>query len=68
MSAERSGGSRTEYKKAKDLKVIVRFEKDDSSEGKMRVAQVRSIICQLILLGKKRGRPSKEKEGIHAAA
>ena len=50
------------FKKAKDLKVVVRFETDSSPEGIQRAKQAKLIICEMILLGKKRGRPS-EKDG-----
>jgi hypothetical protein len=69
MSAIRNRKYQDEYKKAQDLKVIVKFERDDSPEGELRMEQAKAIICQLILLGKKRGRPSKrELEEINAAA
>lgn len=67
MSADH-GDPQDSYKKAKDLKMIVSFEKDETPEGKMRVAQAKSIVCQLILLGQKRGRPSTKEENIDAAA
>lgn len=69
MSVDYSDEHQKEYKKARDLKVIVRFETDNSKEGKMRVAQVKNLICHLILLGQKRGRPSKKnEEDLYAAA
>lgn len=68
MSVARDDEHRKEFKKAKDLKVIERFETDNSPEGKLRMEQARAIICQLILLSKKRGRPSRQKEEFDAAA
>lgn len=53
------------YKKAKDLKVVVTVMRDNSPEGQLRVKQAKAIICQLILLSKKRGRPSKTEEEIN---
>lgn len=41
----------SEYAKAKDLKVRVSFVRDNSYEGKLRAQAVRTIICDLILLG-----------------
>jgi hypothetical protein len=69
MSTEDNGKTREAFKKAKDLRVIVKYERDDSPEGKLRIEQAKNIICSLILLSKKRGRPSKkEKEDFSAAA
>ena len=45
------------FLKAKDLIVKVKFENDDSPDGKLRMFQAKEIICQLILLGQKKGRP-----------
>lgn len=56
------------YSKAKDLTVVVNFEKDDSQEGKLRVEQARALIAELILLAKKRGRPTQSQEEFYEAA
>lgn len=61
-------GSTNEFLKAKDLVVKVSFEKDDTPEGKLRSEQARMIICEMILLAKKRGRPSKKDEELNEAA
>lgn len=68
MSADQNGDHRRNYRKAKDLKVIVSFEKDDSPEGKLRAEQAKAIICQLILLSRKKGRPSLKEENVDEAA
>ncbi len=60
--------STDEYLKAKDLVVKVSFEKDTSTEGVLRSKQARVIICELLLLAKKRGRPSKKEEELNEAA
>ena len=63
-----SKNSRDQHVKAKDLKVVVKFERDDSVDGKMRVHHAKEIICQLILLGQKRGRPAGNEEILDEAA
>ena len=68
MSAETNGQQQEEFKKATDLKIVVKFERDDSVEGKMRSSQAKTIICQLILLAQKRGRPSMKEEVFNEAA
>ena len=54
--------SREYFKKAKDLKVVVKFERDNSPEGIQRSMQAKLIICEMILLASKRGRPSEKEE------
>ena len=54
--------------KAADLTVVTRFEKDESPEGFSRMNQAKTIVCELILLGQKRGRPSLQEENISEAA
>lgn len=56
------------YSKAKDLTVVVNFEKDDSQDGKLRVEQARALIAELIILATKRGRPAKSQEEFYEAA
>lgn len=56
------------YVKAKDRHVIVTTVSDPSPEGQLRVRQAREIICQLIVLSKKKGRPSKQEEVLDEAA
>ena len=68
MSDSQKDQARDEYKKAKDLKVVVNFEKDDSPEGIQRSKQAKVIICEMILLGRKRGRPSQKEEELNEAA
>lgn len=68
MSAEYNGHTQDEFKKATELKVVVTFERDQSAEGKMRSSQAKLIICQLILLAQKRGRPSMKEEVENEAA
>ncbi len=68
MAENKNSNSRPSYTPAKDLNVVVKFENDDSPEGKMRLKLAREIICQLILLGQKRGRPSQVEEQIHEVA
>ena len=57
-----------DFAKAKDLKVIVKFERDETHEGVLRSNLAKEIICQLILLGQKQGRPSTEEENLSEAA
>lgn len=57
-----------DFLKAKDLKVVVKFEKDNSPEGKIRAKQARAIICEMILLAQKRGRPARQEEILDDAA
>lgn len=64
----RNEHSTDEYLKAKDLVVKVSFEKDTSPEGVLRCQQARAIICELLLLAKKRGRPSMKEEELNEAA
>lgn len=56
------------FSKAKDLILKVKFENDNSSEGKLRIAQAKDIICQLILLGQKKGRPVTREEILDEVA
>lgn len=56
------------FLKAKDLIVKVKFENDNSPEGKLRMFQAKEIICQLILLGQKKGRPVSEEEILDEVA
>lgn len=58
----------SEFVKAKDLKVVVKFEADNSPEGILRMKNAKEIICQLILLGQKKGRPSKFEEELDEVA
>lgn len=56
------------FSKAKDLIVKVKFENDESTEGKLRMSQAKDIICQLILLGQKKGRPVTREEILDEVA
>ena len=56
------------FKKTQELKVTVKFETDNSPEGIQRSRQAKMIICEMILLGKKRGRPSQSEENLNEAA
>ncbi|MCK6598268.1 MAG: hypothetical protein L6Q37_07875 [Bdellovibrionaceae bacterium] len=56
------------FSKAKDLVVKVRFENDSTPEGKLRLSQAKEIICQLILLGQKKGRPVSREEILDEVA
>lgn len=56
------------FSKAKDLIVKVKFEYDNTTEGKLRLAQAKDIICQLILLGQKKGRPVAREEILDEVA
>lgn len=68
MSDSSENPRKEDFKKAKDLKVVVNFEKDDNPEGIQRARQAKMIICEMILLGKKRGRPSQKEEELNEAA
>lgn len=68
MSEDKGKISEVVYAKAKDLKVVVKFEQDNSPEGIMRAKNAKEIICQLILLGQKKGRPSKHQEELDEVA
>ena len=56
------------FSKAKDLIVKVKFENDNSIDGKLRLSQAKDIICQLILLGQKKGRPIIQEEILDEVA
>ena len=56
------------FSKAKDLIVKVRFENDSTPDGKLRISQAKEIICQLILLGQKKGRPVSREEILDEVA
>ena len=56
------------FAKARDLVVFVKFKRDESPEGISRSKLAKQIICQLILLGQKRGRPSADEEILNEAA
>ena len=46
----------------------VNFEHDESSQGISRAQQAKALICELILLAHKRGRPSKKERELDEAA
>lgn len=50
------------FKKAEELKVVFEFEVDNSIDSIRRTEQVREIISQMLLLARKRGRPSMKEE------
>ncbi len=56
------------FSKARDLTVKVKFENDSTPEGKLRMSQAKDIICQLILLGQKKGRPVIREEILDEVA
>lgn len=68
MSENKGQRSPNGYRKAKDLTVVVKFEQDNSLEGILRFKNAKEIICQLILLGRKKGRPSVHDEEFNEAA
>lgn len=68
MSGSKERSRRDEFKKAKDLKVVVKFESDNSHEGIQRTKQAKMIICEMILLGRKRGRPAEREQELNEAA
>lgn len=56
------------FKKAEELKVVFEFEVDDAMDSKQRSDQVKEIISQMLLLARKRGRPSTIEENYEKAA
>ncbi len=68
MSDSGENPRKEDFKKARELKVVVNFEMDDSPEGIQRSKQAKMIICEMILLGRKRGRPSEKEEELNEAA
>ena len=56
------------FKKAEELKVVFEFEIDNSIDSTRRTEQVREIISQMLLLARKRGRPSTKEENYEEAA
>ena len=56
------------YKKAEELKVVFEFESDQAIDSKQRSDQVKEIISQMLLLARKRGRPSTKEENYEKAA
>ncbi len=42
-----------------EMKVVIKFERDNNKDSANRSEQVRDIMCQLILLSRKNGRPKK---------
>ena len=53
---------------ASELSIDILFESDDSFEGVLRARQAKVIIAEMILLSKKRGRPSHKQESEDEAA
>ena len=53
---------------ARELSVDILFDSDDSFEGVLRARQAKVIIAEMILLSKKRGRPSHKQECEDEAA
>lgn len=68
MSLKVVSTTKDTFSKAKDLIVKVKFDNDNSTEGKLRIAQAKDIICQLILLGQKKGRPVIQEEILNEVA
>lgn len=56
------------FLKVKDLVVKVNYEEDSSPDGILRSKQARAVICELLILAKKRGRPSMKDEELNEAA
>lgn len=68
MPCSTSREFREQFAKAKDLKMIITYEKDESAEGEIRIKQAQKILSQMILLGKKKGRPKKREEVLSEVA
>lgn len=67
-SHDSKAGTGNAFKKAEELKVIFEFEKDNSIDCARRSQQVKEIVSQMLLLAKKRGRPSSKEENYEEAA
>ncbi len=68
MSEDSKDVPRKLFKKAEELKVVFEFEVDNSIDSIRRTEQVREIISQMLLLARKRGRPSMKEEIYEEAA
>ena len=68
MAFSKENLQKSDFKKARELKVVVKFETDNSPEGIQRAHHAKVLICEMILLGRKRGRPSLRDEEINEAA
>ena len=68
MAFSKTNLQKCDFKKARELKVVVNFETDNSPEGIQRSRQAKVLICEMILLGRKRGRPSTKEEEFNEAA
>lgn len=68
MSEASKETPRNLFKKAEELKVVFEFEVDNSIDSTRRTEQVREIISQMLLLARKRGRPSMKEEIYEEAA
>lgn len=51
-----------------EIEVVLVGRDDNSMTGEARHKRVQESVAKMILLGKKRGRPSKEEESNEAAA
>ncbi len=53
---------------SEEIQIVIDFQRDDSQGSSERSVQVREIMCQLILLSQKKGRPKKNEEETQNAA
>jgi hypothetical protein len=67
-SVPKENSQKNGFRKARELKVVVSFEIDSSPEGIQRSQQAKMMICEMILLSKKRGRVSMKEEDFNEAA
>ena len=56
------------FKKAEELEVKFSFEIDDSKDSLHRSEQVKEIVSEMLVLARKRGRPSTKEEQDERAA
>ena len=68
MAFSNENPQKSDFRKARELKVVVKFETDNSPEGIQRSHHAKVLICEMILLGRKRGRPSLKEEEVNEAA
>ena len=68
MAGSAKNQTRGEYLKAMDLVMKFEFVTDETRDSEHRTSQVRKMIAQMVLLARKRGRPSQKEETSEAAA
>lgn len=67
-TATEKGAGHLQRSELEEMQMTIDFVRDDSKDSVERSEQVVEILCQLILLAKKKGRPKMDVEEVLDAA